>query len=56
MASSVTNVSDQTIQRKDSNTNGDDLRISRSTLQHQQQNPPPFILKTGNRSNSAHES
>jgi hypothetical protein len=53
MASSITNISDQTMQRKDSNTNGDDLRISRSALQH---NPAPFILKTGNRSNSAHES
>ncbi|CAF3564845.1 unnamed protein product [Adineta steineri] len=52
MATSITNVSDLSTQRKHSNTNDDDLRLPRSSVQQ----PTPFILKIGNRSNSTNNS
>jgi len=54
MATSITNINDISTQQKQSNINQDDLRISRTDRQHQQS--VPFLLKIGNRSNSAHQS
>ncbi|CAF0939041.1 unnamed protein product [Rotaria sordida] len=54
MATSITNVNDITTQRTESNTNEYDLQKPRSAVQQQQ--PAPFLLKIGNRSNSAHQS
>ncbi|CAF2632483.1 unnamed protein product [Rotaria sp. Silwood2] len=54
MATSITNVNDITTQRTESNTNEYDQRKPKSAVEQQQ--PAPFLLKIGNRSNSAHQS
>lgn len=57
MATSVNNINEMTNQRTESNGNEENLRKSRSAVQQQQQQQPaPFLLKIGNRSNSAHQS
>jgi hypothetical protein len=51
MATSISTINDIPTQQHESNINEHDLRKSRSALQ-----PAPFLLKTGNRSNSTHQS
>ncbi|CAF1356233.1 unnamed protein product [Adineta ricciae] len=53
MATSITNVSEITPQRKHSSSNENSFRTSRSSNSQQ---PAPFILRVGSRSNSAHNS
>lgn len=52
MATSITNINEISSQNKQLIVNQDDLRISRTDTQRS----IPFILNTGNRSNSAHQS
>ncbi|CAF1162754.1 unnamed protein product [Adineta ricciae] len=53
MATSITNVSEITTQRKHSSSKENSFRSSRSPISQQ---PAPFILRVGSRSNSAHDS
>ncbi|CAF4994758.1 unnamed protein product [Rotaria sp. Silwood1] len=54
MATSITNANDIPTQQTESNTNEYDQRKPRSAVEQQQS--APFLLKIGNRSNSAHQS